>query len=365
MGSVLLELQAADGVTSRVCVTGQHREMLDQVLPLFSVVPDHDLTVMTEQQSPSAVAAAVLGRLEQVLRQEQPDWLLVQGDTTSAAAAALGGFYAGIRVGHVEAGLRTHDRRQPFPEEMNRRLVGALADRHFAPTPRARRDLLAEGVPEDAIVVTGNPVIDALHHVAGRSSAGLDFLPESVQQRLAVGVRLLLVTMHRRESLGKGLEQVCGAIRDLVQRYRDSVQVVFPVHLNPAVGKVVQRQLSGEKGVSLLPPLNYEQFVQLLRASYLVLTDSGGVQEEAPALGVPVLVTRHCTERPEAESAGCALVVGTDRGKVLSAASHLLDDAGARAAMSRVALPFGDGRAAERIVASLLDRPVSPFVPVV
>ena len=364
MAPVILALQRAEEVVPRVCVTAQHREMLDQVLDLFQIVPDHDLAVMVPDQTPVAVAAAVLSRLERVLVEERPDWVLVQGDTTTAVAAALAGFYLGIPVAHVEAGLRTHDRRRPFPEEMHRRIAGVLADLHFAPTPGARENLLREGVESGRIAVTGNPVIDALRHILGRNDPDAAVLPAAVQRRLVAGARLVLVTAHRRESFGTALEEMCQAVVDLVRRGGDTVEVAFPVHPNPEVRRAVHRRLSGIPHVTLLEALSYERFLRLLQSSYVVLTDSGGVQEEAPALGVPVLVLRDLTERPEGEWVGCTRIVGTTREDIVTAAARLLDNPAARAEMARVALPFGDGFAAERIVAVLRGEPVTPFSPV-
>ena len=284
------------GLRPVVCVTAQHRQMLDQVLTLFDIPPDHDLDLMKENQSPFQVAAAVLTRLDPVLRAERPDWVLVQGDTTTAASAALAAFYAGLKVGHVEAGLRTFDKWQPFPEEINRRIAGVIADRHFAPTGTARRNLLKEGVPDDRILVTGNPVIDAIRWVAGQPP------PPDVQALIApdfpgdgtggCGRRLVLVTAHRRENFGAPLENICLALRDIARMYGQRVRIVYPVHLNPNVWKPVHQMLEGIPDIHLLPPLDYLPLVQLMKASRLVLTDSGGIQEEAPYLGTPVLVVR-------------------------------------------------------------------------
>lgn len=361
MAPVILALQRTAGMVPRVCVTAQHRELLDQVLELFRIVPDHDLGVMAPGQTPAAVAAAVLSRLEGILVKERPEWVLVQGDTTTTVASALASFYLGIRVGHVEAGLRTGDRRRPFPEEMHRRLAGVLADLHFAPTPGARESLLREGVESSRIAVTGNPVIDALRHVLDKDDAVGGVLPDTVQRRLNAGARLVLVTVHRRESFGAPLEEMCQAIADLVRRDDGAVEVAFPVHPNPVVRRAVHRRLAGIPHVTLLEALSYERFLRLLQSCYLVLTDSGGVQEEAPALGVPVLVLRDLTERPEGEWVGCTRVVGTTRKDIVAVAARLLDDPAARAEMARVALPFGDGLAAERIVAMLRGEPIAPF----
>jgi UDP-N-acetylglucosamine 2-epimerase (non-hydrolysing) len=359
LGPVIRELERqGSAVLSRVCVTAQHRAMLDQVLRVFGIQPHYDLDVMQDNQSPSQVAAAVLQRLEPILHAEQPDWVLVQGDTTTVAAAALTAFYNRVRIGHVEAGLRTDDRWQPFPEEINRRVAGAVADRHFAPTPRARQNLLRESVPAERILVTGNPGIDALQWITAQPE------PPEVGQ-LASGARLILVTAHRRENFGSPLEQICLALRDIAERYRGGVQLVYPVHPNPNVWEPVHRLLADVPSITLCPPLDYLPTLHLMRRAYLVVTDSGGVQEDATGVGVPALVLREVTERPEGVEAGALRVVGTDRARIVHEVSRLLDDPQARAAMALAPghNPFGDGQAAPRIVASLLDRPVEPFIP--
>jgi UDP-N-acetylglucosamine 2-epimerase (non-hydrolysing) len=347
-----LQRRAAQGeVQSLTCVTAQHRQMLDQVLQLFGIVPDYDLDLMQAGQSPCQVAAAVLSRLEPILQQERPDWVLVQGDTTTVAAAALAAYYARIRVGLVEAGLRTHDKWQPFPEEINRRVAGVIADLHFAPTDRARHNLLCEGVPDDHIRVTGNPVIDALHWVAS-----LPPTPE-VQALLdeldPAGHKLILVTAHRRENFGRPLEDICMALRDIAARYDGQVRIVYPVHLNPNVWRPVHERLEGVPGIRLTPPLDYLPLVHLMQHAWLVLTDSGGIQEEAPGFGVPVLVLRQVTERPEAVEAGTARLVGTQRERITAEVGCLLEDSASYRAMAQAVNPYGDGHAAERIVAAL------------
>lgn len=352
-----------DRVETTVCVTAQHRDMLDQILELFDIHPHHDLRVMEENQSPTQVAAAVLSRLEGVLAAERPDWVLVQGDTTTAATAALAAFYARARVGHVEAGLRTRDRWQPFPEEINRRIVGVLADRHFAPTARARENLLGEHTPPADVLVTGNTVIDALRWVATHGPR-VAHAPE-VARRLARGgsAKLVLLTAHRRENFGAPLEAICRAVRTVAERARGGVEFVYPVHPNPNVREPVQRILAGMPNVTLTEPLGYAPLVDLLQRAHLVLTDSGGLQEEAPAFGVPVLVLRQVTERPEAIEAGTARLVGTDERHIVGEVERLLDDAGEHARMARAVNPFGDGHASARIVASLLGEPTAEFVP--
>jgi UDP-N-acetylglucosamine 2-epimerase (non-hydrolysing) len=339
-----------DGFVSRVCDTGQHRELLSPILDLFDIVPDHSLRVLDQAGSPTSVAAVLLARIEGVLAAERPDWVLVQGDTTSAMAAAIAAFYARARVGHVEAGLRTHDRWQPFPEEMNRRIATLVADLHFAPTELARRNLLAAGVPPDAVRVTGNPVIDAVRRIADR----VEHIRPGAVPPLDPGKRLLLVTAHRRENFGERLEAICRALAEMARRYAGRIEIVYPVHLNPNVWEPVHRLLGGVAGVRLLPPLDYLSFVWVLKRAYLVLTDSGGVQEEAPSLGKPVLVLRQSTERPEGVRAGAAKLVGPAFEHIVGETSRLLDDSAEYARMAHVVNPYGDGHAAMRIVQSLV-----------
>jgi UDP-N-acetylglucosamine 2-epimerase (non-hydrolysing) len=350
MAPVVRELRRHPGRAEvRVCVTAQHREMLDQVLSLFEIAPDHDLGIMRPDQSLTRLTAAALTALDAVVVEERPDWVVVQGDTTTAMVAALVAFYHRVRVAHVEAGLRSWNRFQPFPEEVNRRLADALADLHFAPTGRARENLLREGVGEASIRVTGNTVIDALQWVAGlRPPPDLDAIAP------AGGARLVLVTAHRRESFGAGLEAICLALRDLALRYGPALRIVYPVHLNPHVQEPVRRLLGELPNVLLLPPLDYLRLVHLMKRAHLILTDSGGIQEEAPGLGKPVLVLRDVTERPEAVEAGTARVVGTGRDRVVAETVRLLEQPAEYERMARAVNPFGDGHAAERIVETLL-----------
>ena len=350
MAPVVEQLRHTPGVEARVCVTAQHRQMLDQVLGLFDIVPDFDLNVMEPDQALAPLTTAIFRGLDPVLEQFHPDWVLVQGDTTTVMAAALLAAYRHIRVGHVEAGLRTGDKGQPFPEEINRRVAGVLADLHFAPTARARDNLLREGVPPDRIVVTGNPVIDALQAIAARpydpSTGPLAGIPFER--------RIILVTAHLRENFGAPMEQIFTALRRVAVRYRDDVAVVYPVHLNPNVRQPAERMLGDVPNITLLDPLDYLPMVHLLRHCTLVLTDSGGLQEEGPALGKPVLVLRQVTERPEAIEAGTARLVGTDADRIEAEVQRLLDDPAAYGAMAHAVNPFGDGHAAERIVEALL-----------
>jgi UDP-N-acetylglucosamine 2-epimerase (non-hydrolysing) len=339
-----------DRVTSRVCVTAQHRDMLDQVLRIFDIQPDYDLDVMQDNQTPTQVASVVLARLEPILKAEQPDWVLVQGDTTTVAAAALAAFYNRSRVGHVEAGLRTGDRWQPFPEEINRRVAGVIADRHFAPTRRSRDNLLRENVPADSILVTGNPGIDALRWIVAQPEG--DVARELLLE--APEARTILVTAHRRENFGEPLRAICRALREIAERYDGSVRIIYPVHRNPNVWGPAHELLDDVPHMTLRPPLDYLSNLQLMSRAHLVITDSGGIQEEASALGVPALVLRDVTERPEGVETGALRLVGTDPHRIVAEASRLLDDPTEYARMAQAENPFGDGHAAERIVASLL-----------
>ena len=354
MAPVVKALAADSAFDAKVCVTGQHRHMLDQVLELFGIRPDFDLDLMQPDQDLFDISCRVMNGMRDVFRQWRPDMVLVHGDTTTSFAASLSAFYARIRVGHVEAGLRTYDKYSPWPEEMNRRLTGSLADLHFAPTSAARLNLLQESVPDAAIHVTGNTVIDALLDVARRlqGDAGLRGEMEKRFGFLDPAKRLVLVTGHRRENFGPGFENICRALADIAAR--GDVQIVYPVHLNPNVQDPVRRILAETRDVFLLEPLDYLPFVYLLDRSALVITDSGGVQEEAPSLGKPVLVMREATERPEAVEAGTVRLVGADRAKIIREARRLLDDESARQAMSRVHNPYGDGKAAQRIRECLL-----------
>jgi len=362
LAPVIAELRLHADIEARVCVTAQHREMLDQVLGLFGIAPDYDLNLMEQNQTPSQVASAVLRELEPILQQERPDWVLVQGDTTTVAAAALAAFYARAQVGHVEAGLRSHDKWRPFPEEINRRVAGVIADLHFAPTERARQNLLREGLPEAQVIVTGNTVIDALRSVEAQSW-DLESLGARASELMDPGRRLILVTAHRRENFGAPIEDICRALADLAAHYGDAVRILYPVHRNPNIREPVHRLLGGLANVILTAPLEYLPLVQVMKRSYLVLTDSGGIQEEAPALGVPVLVLREVTERPEAVECGNVLLVGSDRERIVTEARRLLDDRREHERMARAVNPYGDGHAAARIVSALRGRPVAPFQP--
>ena len=352
LAPVIDKLRSVPGVVSRVCVTGQHREMLDQVLDLFEIVPDYDLNLMQENQSLLRLSAAVLTNLEPVLTSFRPDWVLVQGDTTTAALSALAAFYARVKVGHIEAGLRSHDKWRPFPEEINRRVAGVVADLHFAPTEAARRNLLCEGVPEAQVMVTGNTVIDAL-----RSVQALPWNPyslgETEREVLDPAARIILVTAHRRENFGAPLVRICAALRKLAERYGDSIRLFYPVHRNPNVWEPVHQLLGGVPNIILSDPVEYLSLVNLMKRSYAVLTDSGGIQEEAPALGVPALVLREVTERPEAVASGNVRLVGTDPDRIVSEVVRLLDNPAEHGRMAHAVNPYGDGHAAERITRAL------------
>jgi UDP-N-acetylglucosamine 2-epimerase (non-hydrolysing) len=336
---------------SVVCVSAQHRAMLDQVLGVFDVRADHDLDLMTPGQSPAEITARVLERLPPLIREIRPDILLVQGDTMTSFAAAFAAYLDKVPTGHVEAGLRTGDRYQPFPEEMNRVLTTRLASLHFAPTVQARDRLLAEGVPADDVHLTGNTVIDALLQTV---RSDYRFRTPALAA-LDPARRVVLVTTHRRESFGAPLESTCSALRQLVDRFPD-IQIVLPVHPNPQVKRTVEASLCDLGRVTLIDPVDYVEFVHLMSRAYLILTDSGGVQEEAPSLGKPVLVLREVTERPEGVAAGTAVVVGTDRERIVSLASELLSSPASYARMANAVNPYGDGHASERIVAAIGER---------
>jgi UDP-N-acetylglucosamine 2-epimerase (non-hydrolysing) len=352
MAPIVRLLAQTSTVESRVCVTAQHRQMLDQVLQLFQITPNYDLNLMREDQSLAQLSANIFTHLDPVLADFQPDWVLAVGDTTTVVTTSLLAFYRRIKFGHVEAGLRTHNKWHPFPEEINRRLATVTADLHFAPTAWSQGNLLREGVDANTIVVTGNTVIDALQYVSQQAE------PDNISQLIknlrlqADGKRLILVTAHRRENFGKPLEDICQALIELAQR-RD-VEIVYPVHLNPNVQEPVNRLLRGVERITLLPPLDYLPLVHLMKRATLILTDSGGIQEEAPAFGIPTLVLREVTERPEGVEAGTLKLVGTETSLIVKEAKRLLDDESAFAKMARAGNPFGDGHAAEKIIRALV-----------
>ena len=355
MAPLALQLAADERFDAKVCVTGQHREMLDQVLSLFDLKPDYDLNIMKPGQDLTDVTAGILTGLKPVLAEFKPDIVLVHGDTATTFASSLAAYYQQIPVGHVEAGLRTGNIYSPWPEEGNRKLTGALATLHFAPTETSRQNLLNEGVGEERILVTGNTVIDALLDVVAKLEASQSLQAQFSQQFnfLQADKKLILVTGHRRESFGGGFERICRALVDTAKAHPE-VQVVYPVHLNPNVREPVNRLLQGIENVHLIEPLDYLPFVYLMNRAHLILTDSGGIQEEAPSLGKPVLVMRDTTERPEAVEAGTVKLVGTDSEMIVKHLNLLLSDESAYAAMSRAHNPYGDGRACSRIQEGLL-----------
>lgn len=361
LAPVISELQKySKYILPLVCVTAQHRQMLDQVLSIFDIKPDIDLNLMEENQQLSSFTSNSLLSLSQVIEATKPDLVLVQGDTTTAMVSALAAFYKRIPIGHVEAGLRTYDNDNPFPEEVNRRFISVMASYHFAPTHRAITFLLAEGIPQKSIFLTGNTVIDALLSTLNRireenyAPKTVSFLPDGDHHKL------ILVTAHRRESFGKPLEEICEALKTIVKEHRD-VQIIYPVHLNPNVSGTVYSLLGGQERIHLISPVDYKDLCYLMGRSYLILTDSGGIQEEAPSLGKPVLVMRQTTERPEAIEAGVAKLVGTNRESIINSVEVLLQDAREYRKMASHKNPFGDGKASERIVNILLGRPYDPF----
>jgi UDP-N-acetylglucosamine 2-epimerase (non-hydrolysing) len=355
MAPLALALEADPRFDARVCVTGQHREMLDQVLNLFAIEPDYDLNIMKPGQELTDVTSSILTGMREVFRQFKPDIVLVHGDTATTLATSLAAYYQQIPVAHVEAGLRTGNLYSPWPEEGNRKLTGALAHIHFAPTEQSKANLLREGVAERSIVVTGNTVIDALLEVAERlhRDAELRAKAAAPTRFLDPSRKLILVTGHRRESFGTGFERICEALIDIAQQYPE-VDIVYPVHLNPNVREPVNRLLNGIGNIHLIEPLDYLPFVHLMSRAHIILTDSGGIQEEAPSLGKPVLVMRDTTERPEAVAAGTVKLVGTDRNCIVRELNRLLNDPESYRAMSIAHNPYGDGHACQRIVQALL-----------
>jgi UDP-N-acetylglucosamine 2-epimerase (non-hydrolysing) len=346
---------ASSAADVRVCVTAQHRSMLDETLRIFDIKPDYDLDLMRPNQSLSGIAGIVLQELDSVLLDFKPDWVLVQGDTTTTMAAALSAFHRRISVGHVEAGLRTGDLLNPWPEEVNRRIASIVTTRHYCPTQRARQNLLREGVGEDRILVTGNTVIDALKMIAARMQ-GDSALQEELRRRFSwidSNQKLILVTGHRRESFGEGFKQICLALAEISKR--DDVQIVYPVHLNPNVQEAVYGMLNDRPNIKLLEPLDYVSLIWLMQRCYFVLTDSGGIQEEAPSFGKPVLVMRQTTERPEGIEAGSARLVGTQADRIVAECTALIEDVQRYQTMSNAVDPYGDGTAGAQIIGDLLN----------
>ena len=350
MAPLVKELEKREEIESKVCVTAQHREMLDQVLEYFEIKPDFDLNIMKSKQSLTGITNRVLEGLEEVFIKEKPDMILVHGDTTTTFAGALAAFYQQIKVGHVEAGLRTFDKYFPFPEEMNRKLTGSLADLHFAPTKGSKNNLLREGINENDIYITGNTVIDAMLHTVKED---YKFENEELNKIDYVNKKVIMITAHRRENWGEGIENICTALNKIVEDNND-VELVYLVHLNPVVKDVVHERLGGNDRIHLLPPLDTKETHNLMNKCFMVMTDSGGLQEEAPHLGKPVLVLRDVTERPEAVAYGTVKLVGTDIEKILSEANELIQNREAYEKMSKSVNPYGDGKASERIADAIL-----------
>ncbi|NMC45406.1 MAG: UDP-N-acetylglucosamine 2-epimerase (non-hydrolyzing) [Chloroflexi bacterium] len=354
MAPVVQALARQPEIESGVCVTAQHREMLDQVLSLFHIDPQIDLNLMRPNQTLAELTANIFNNLDPILEKTNPDWVLVQGDTTTVMAAALNAFYRHILIGHVEAGLRTHDKWAPFPEEVNRKIAGVVADLHFAPTALSKDNLLKEGVPERCIKVTGNTVIDALRQIVHEP------VPENIASLLEEKQihdkqkKLIVITAHRRENFGEPIRQICNAIKDIALNNIDTLELVYPVHLNPNIQKPAHEILDGIPNVTLLQPLEYLPLIQLMKHATLVLTDSGGIQEEATGLGIPTLVLREVTERPEGVDAGVLKLVGTDYHKIISETTKLLNEPHYYDSMAHAANPYGDGHAAEHIVDEII-----------
>ncbi|NMC28704.1 MAG: UDP-N-acetylglucosamine 2-epimerase (non-hydrolyzing) [Pelolinea sp.] len=354
MAPVVQELENKPGIESIVCVTAQHREMLDQVLTLFHITPQIDLNLMRPNQTLAELTANIFHNLDPVLEKVNPDWILVQGDTTTVMAAALNAFYRRIHIGHVEAGLRTHDKWAPFPEEINRKIAGVVADLHFAPTSFSKQNLLNEGVPERCIKVTGNTVIDALRQIINEPIPG--DIQELLEEKgiLSKKKQLIVITAHRRENFGEPIRNICHAIKAIAEKNADTLELVYPVHLNPNIQEPVHEILDGIPNVTLFKPIEYLPLLHLIKHAKLVLTDSGGIQEEATGLGIPTLVLREVTERPEGVEAGVLKLVGTERDTIIHETLLLLTDQKRYDAMAHAANPFGDGHAAERIVDEIL-----------
>ena len=350
MAPLVKELEKREEIESKVCVTAQHREMLDQVLELFEITPEFDLNIMKTRQSLTGITNRILEGLEELFTKEKPDMILVHGDTTTTFASGLAAFYQQIRVGHVEAGLRTFDKYFPFPEEMNRKLTGALADLHFAPTKGSKKNLLREGINEDDIFITGNTVIDAMEHTVEKNYI---FENDQLNKIDFENKKVIMITAHRRENWGEGIENICEALNKIVEENKD-VELVYLVHLNPIVKDVVEAKLGGKDRVHLLPPLDTKETHNLMNKCFMVMTDSGGLQEEAPHLGKPVLVLRDVTERPEAVEAGTVKLVGTDIEKIIEEANKLINDNEYYSLMSKAVNPYGDGIASKRIVDAIL-----------
>lgn len=350
-------LKHSDTFETKVCITAQHREMLDQVLSFFEITPDYDLDLMKPNQNLYSLTADIITGLKPILEEFQPDFVYVHGDTTTTMASSIAGFYSGAKVCHVEAGLRTFNKRSPFPEEVNRSIAGSVADYHFSPTTTSQQNLLNENVKQENILVTGNTVIDALQFSSNKVTSDT-YSDEEIEQLKTIvdtSKKLVLVTGHRRENHGQGFINICSALKEIALENQD-VQIIYPVHLNPNVQKPVYDLLDNLSNIKLIAPSSYPAFVWLMSQSYLIITDSGGVQEEAPSLGKPVLVMRDTTERPEAVEAGTVFLVGTDKDKIVSEANKLLHDKEAYSVMSKLHNPYGDGTSCQKIIRFLLNR---------
>lgn len=349
MAPLVKEFQKHSEFETKVCVTAQHREMLDQVLTFFNIIPDYDLNLMKPNQNLYSLTADIITDMKDVLDDFKPDFIYIHGDTTTTMAASIAGFYSGAKICHVEAGLRTHNKRSPFPEEINRQVTGRIADYHFAPTEQSKENLVSENVTEEDIMITGNTVIDALLYSSDRVNTLQNNEIDALKNIVDVNKKLILVTGHRRENHGQGFINICEALKEIANANSD-VQIIYPVHLNPNVKGPVYDILSEIKNIQLIDPLAYPAFVWLMTQSYMIITDSGGVQEEAPSLGKPVLVMRDTTERPEAVMAGTVILVGTDKNRIISEAQSLLSDIERYQNMSALHNPYGDGKACERII---------------
>lgn len=351
---VVKKLKTRDDVDVKLCATGQHRELVQQSLADFELEPDFHFDLMRPNQNLAGLSADLFKAVDPLLEREKPDWLLVQGDTTTVMVSSLCAFYRGVRIGHIEAGLRTYQRRSPFPEEVNRQIVSRLTDLHFTPTHQSTQNLLNEGISADTVIMTGNTVVDSLIHISHKVSKETGLIDPAVAKQLKAGLRMVLVTGHRRENFGQNFEDICQAILRLAEIHKDAF-FVYPVHLNPNVQEPVFRYLGRHPRIVLLPPLGYKNFIATLNQAHIVLTDSGGIQEEAPSLGKPVLVMRESTERPEGVAAGVAILVGSRPETIISKTSELLSDHQAYERMSRAGNPYGDGRASERIIEALFN----------
>lgn len=352
MAPLVKELEKRSEIESIVCVTAQHRQMLDQVLEIFDIKPDYDLDIMKERQTLIGITTRVLEGLDKVIKEATPDIVLVHGDTTTSFVGSLAGFYNQVSIGHVEAGLRTYDKYSPYPEEMNRRLTGAMADMHFSPTVKNKNNLLRENVPEENIYITGNTVIDALKTTVSDS---YEFKDETLKNTDFKNNRVIIMTAHRRENLGEPLRNICRAALEVVESHPD-VRLIYPVHLNPAVREVAFEILGNTERVSLIEPINADELHNAIKRSYMVMTDSGGLQEEAPSLGKPVLVLRNETERPEAVEAGTVKIAGVHQGNIVKMANELLDNKDAYDKMAKAVNPYGDGLASKRIADAIIEK---------